>query len=373
MISVCAFTETKVFPVRPQKLTITRRYEDSDYAFVASDLQFDCDDAADLYDAVIAGDDVTLVVYRDLTQKFLGTFQAEATSYDADKDTYSFTVLHIIKKIFDQAKNQMEWDGVKNILNPFMFDLVQMDYLPSPLGVQIRLDPNNFAFAQKSWDSNQSYAFGEFLKANQNYSFRDHWIDFAKHYRCIMYADDVFDAVSGLPVLNVVPRLSISKLTIGHDDLIADYKETENGPQYDAVIFPLKAGDQNYIYVARKGGAGMMTVLDQAIDNALDLRVPPDMYADGVFPFSSIPNFGDLSLLSSNPNWFMNSVGLGMYCNNNFGSLLKPYKEIEVLYREPVNVNPLESIAVKGGNIQINEIEDDLMNETTKVTGRLFE
>ena len=373
MISVCAFTDSRTFAVKPQKLTITRRYENSDYAFVASDLTLDCSDAGDLYDAVIAGEDVTLVVYRDLIQKFLGTFQAEGTSYDADKDVYSFTVLHVIKKLFDAAKNQMEWDSAKNIPNPPMFDLVQENFLPSPVGVQIRLDPNGFAFAQRGWDVNQSRAFGDFLEQNQSYTYRDHWIDFAKHYRSVMYADDAFDAASGLPVLNVVPRLTINKLHIGLDDLIAEYREAWNNPQYEAVVFPLRGQEEDYICVARKDGPSIITSLDEVIDNALDLRVPSGMYADGEFPFNSIPAFGDLAFSSSNPNWFMNSVGLAMYCNNNFKSLLNPYKEIEVLYRELIDVNPLEQIAVKGTNIQIVEIEDDLMNETTKVTGRLFE
>ena len=108
---------------------------------------------------------------------------------------------------------------------------------------------------------------------------------------------------------------------------------------------------------------------DTVEGNVLDLRVPSGSYNGTSFPFKSLPDF---NFEFSNPDWYMSNVDFGNYCDQTFGSLVKPYKEIEVTYRETIDVNPLESKMVRGMNLQITEVEDDLMYDTTKITTRLF-
>jgi hypothetical protein len=383
-VTVTAFTPTKIFPVKPQKLTIIRKYEDSEYAFTAGDLSFDCSDAEDLYDEVTSGEAVTLVVVRNGVTRFRGTFQSEGTSYDPDKDTYSFAALHAVKKVFDLAKARTEYDLFKNIYtqiatptNAPVFDVVKEDDLHNSGICAVKLDPTNFAYADlyrlnalPSKPPTDIYQYGNFMKANQSYTTRDYWIDFCKHYRCVVYLDNDLDE-GGNYVLHVVPRIAISKLNPADDNLICGYNEQQNNPQYDAVIFPFFSNGVPCYGKYSASGAEVFSAAPQidSGENVLDLRVPSGAYDGGKFPFKSLPDF-NLSL--SNPNWFMSSMTFKWYCDQNFGSLVKPYKAIDVTYREIIDLNPIESKVVRGVNIPIIEVEDDLMNETTKITGRLF-
>lgn len=377
-VSLSAFTPTKIFAVKPSKLSLVREYEYPEYAFMASDVSLDCNDAGDLYDTITSGEEVTLVASMGGISKFRGTFQSQGTSYDADKDTYTLSAVHAIKKVFDLAKNKKESDLLIGLTNPSqspIFDEVLTDHLHESGICSVKLDPLNFAFANKLVGDNLIKpsdpvdVYAKFLQANQTYTTRDYWIDFCKHYRCVIYLDNDLDE-SGNYVLHVVPRLAMAKINGADDDLICGYNEVQNDPQYDAVIIPLYSnGNPCFVRYDADGAELLSAPPDTVEGNVLDLRVPSGSYNGTKFPFKSLPSF---NLSFSNPNWYMSSVGFGNYCDQTFGSLVKPYKEIEVTYRETIDVNPLESKMVRGMNLQITEVEDDLMYETTKITTRLF-
>lgn len=377
-VSLSAFTPTKIFAVKPSKLSLVRTYEYPEYAFMASDVSLDCNDAGDLYDTITSGEEVTLVASKGGISKFRGTFQSEGSAFDLDKNIYTLSAVHAIKKVFDLAKAQTESDLMKRVTFPNqydVFDAVLTDALHNGGICAVKLDPMDFAYANKLYGgylvkpSNPVDVYAKFLQANQTYTTRDYWIDFCKHYRCVIYLDNDLDE-SGNYVLHVVPRLAMAKINWADDDLICGYNEVQNDPQYDAVIFPLFSNGNPCFVRYDIDGAHLLSAPPENIEgNATDIRVPSGSYNGTSFPFKSLPDF---NLSFSNPGWYMSSVGFGNYCDQTFGSLVKPYKEIEVTYRETIDVNPLESKMVRGMKLQITEIEDDLMYETTKITTRLF-
>ncbi|MBW7888396.1 MAG: hypothetical protein H3C35_08560, partial [Bacteroidetes bacterium] len=103
MIDVNIYTNDRYFQVKPKGLVITRRYEENEYAFVASDVKFDCfgvqdlndsmfDDprnrnlfeAKELYDAIFSGAEVFCVIIKNDAKIFYGIFQRDGTSFDPE-------------------------------------------------------------------------------------------------------------------------------------------------------------------------------------------------------------------------------------------------------------------------------------------------
>jgi hypothetical protein len=418
-VHLSAFTDTKIFMVQPRELKLTRKYEDAEYAFVASDIQLTCIDAQDLYDAVNASEDVSFVVYRDQLPCFRGKFQAEGTKYDPEKEEYTFTVLHIVKSIFDGAKDRLEINpGGKTYSSDSelraalgAFDSVTENSLHGSGICNVRLNPADFEFANAAGKWNDAYF--DFLQDNKNYTLRQYWIDFAQHYRSVMYADDDLDA-DGSSILHVMPRRKIQPLHTGYDDLIADYSEERKNPDYEAVIFPFKllvllpTGEYvggnpvykyapSYCYGEYRNGKVTPWAYPIAADRAntegaIDLRVPGAMYktsadaakADLDALYSSTDSFKDLAFFPfKSVPCFSGQLGTGRimtwntetpddYAKRTFAGSVLPYKEVTILYSDPVEAYPLEEIAVRGTIIKIQEVEDDLMNDTTKVVGRLY-
>jgi|GEM_PF-4049509 len=370
MISISAFTQDRVFIVRPKELKLTRRYEEEQYAFVAGDVKLQCVDAQELYAAVTASEKVSFVAFRDQICIFRGTFQAEGTSFDPEKMEYSFTAVHVAKKIFDNLKS------LKLITDSsFRHSYGSSDHEWNGNGLDVLL-----VFAQQL--------------SHENYFGRNFWIDLAKHVRGVLNVSN--DLVSGLPQLQLLSRKKIgATLHIGYDELIAGYKEEQKNPNYNAVLFPCYttiAGIKKPSFVLySKDGLKVLRWHEQYIapadvygvfiehipegteivvpDNCLDLRVPAGLFSKTItseHPYTYLPNFQYSFALSQ---WTEHPL---QYCKRYFYKEVNPYKEVEVLYRELLPLNPLEKIAVQGVNVQITEIEDDLVNETTKIIGGKF-
>lgn len=399
MITMSIYSKTRTFLLEPQEFKLTRRYEEDNHVFVAGDIKIDAVDAQDIYDAVTSGDEVSIVVHDvpavgSPVCKFRGMFQSEGSAYDPETENYSLQALHISKKVFEAAKNELEISpcGI-NTAGVYLkaaipaFDFVQNNELHTLRGIynptpfyypcSITLNKNQISNANTKGKENDFYY--DFLQMKMDYSLRDYWLDYAKHYRVVLFVQNDLDA-NGIPVLNVVSRASLATiLHIGYDDLIAGYSEDVKSPQYKTVIFPYKymLGTSTHYVIGVYSASGLLPYdfpysLPPEIDNALDLRVPSGIYdmTGTEFPFSSIPTFraqiiaGVFEYIGERPDQYAARV---------FDPLVLPYKEITVLYSQFLPVNPCEKISVKGKNVLIAEIEDDFMNETTQVIGSVYE
>jgi hypothetical protein len=403
MIAIATYSDLRTFQLKPRSLKLTRRYEENEYALVAGDIDISAVDAADIYAAVTSGEEVSIVI-NDVPAsgpeicKFRGTIQSEGADYDPEKEEYSFTALHVAKKIFDAAKQPLI-DAQK-----YALDLVLSNYLHNGQICAVNLTPSDFEFASNdpgyngnNNPSDSGYASYGFIVNNPDYTVRDYWFDFAKHYRAILSVSNDLDDSSKLNRLDVLSRQILPNIIrSGYDEAIASYKETSKNPQYDCVLFPcrVKIGSEYYNCYAFYTSSGVsMDVIGKVRriesrldnhfslrgvqsgikvtvpDNCLDLRVPSGMYGDSypaVFPFQSIPFF-QFSL-----GYEAINEPIEDYCKRHFYRLVSPYMELEVLYSNLLNVNPFETIVVRGRNALMMEIEDDLADETSKITGRVF-
>jgi hypothetical protein len=468
MIQLSTYSKTCTFALQPKALTLTRRYEEDQYAFVAGDVKIDAMDAEELYQAIKDGDEVSLIIkdtpsVGDPICKFRGTFQSDGSGYDPETEQYTFTVLHHSKKIFEKAKDILEttpngityyskgvnvctlvlgnflgtissqermraltgskndwcirsdqpanpiwfitgddpkldanWTPIPSAAIP-QFDLVVNNSLHTDMSsswfpCKVLLDKTQIEFANTKAIVDSAYF--EFIHKNQDYSLRDYWLDFSKHYRLVLFIPEELDAVTGLPILNVVSRAVLAKTVhTGYDDLIASYSEEVKSPQYNAVIFPFKVMQGsfvNYNYGEFRDGVlfsypfpGFASQVNT--ENALDLRVPAGMYKTSksdiekvvvdiishdpnYFPLKSIPTFK----MVTDQNGVSSIPDLDEYLQRVIAPLASPYTEATILYSQRLPVNPCETIVVRGVNIPIAEIEDDLVNETTKIIGRIF-
>lgn len=399
MIRLICYGVNRVFILQPTELVLTRQYELQNYQFTASDISLKCLDAQDLFDAVKSGDNVYFCTQNgDGTNRFFGIIQSEGSNYDPSKREYDFTVLHTAKSIFNAASMKMESqplgishsdDDLKNILSAF--DYIGPGCL-SGVGIcAVILHSDDFEFANKiiANDAGEKNVYFNFLKNNSSYSMRDHWIDLAKHYRCVLCVDNDISNAS----LYVIPRRVILKLNSGYDDLIADYKEDLKNPDYQTVIFPAKLNG-DFVFIAYSGSqfSAQANPFSDSTQNVLDLRVPSGVYPSDMpynnyygylsnrlsrnilisdpmtgFPFGSIPNF----TFNLDGTWSGESPDV--YCLRVFGDAVLPYSELTVLYRELMPVNPLEDLIVRGDIARIMIVEDDLAKETSKITARRYD
>jgi hypothetical protein len=412
-ITIASYSATKIYPIKPKEMKLVRQYEDTEYVFLTGDLSLELIDADDLYADVKHGEEVFIDIKKDGVGKFLGTFQQDGANYDPEKETHSFTAIHIAKKIFDAAKNQyfpaQLFQGTHN------FDYVQDNSLLQGGLCDVRLVKANLENARESSHFMSPYtyqgntpppntAFQDFLKNNPKYLLHDYWIDFFKHFRAIAFIEDDLSP-HGKPVLNVQSRYAVGQtVNSAYDQFIAEYKENICLPQYKNVLFPCLATATGApyptcalgYYSLDRGAHEILTTLgmvpfpsqnnapvgtvyirsyakegDKIVipDNCLDLRAK--IYGDTWKKFdvwASLPTFKfNLDAADS----FAGESPL-QFCERNFSTAISSYDEREVLYSQTLPVNPYELLPIRGELTRIWKIEDDLMNETTKITGRVF-
>lgn len=372
MKQIVAHGLNKVYQLRVKEAKLTRRYEEKEYALVAGDLQLECVDASELYADVIAGKTISVVVYVDNDIRFRGTIAAEGAAYDPETEVYTFTAPHLSKQLFDAARNERvnKRDSVGNWIWPShyvrSFDGMSVNQF-GPAGMMglcdVILNPlrferrNSAGFTTAAWDR---------FTEQTNYSFREYWIDFAKHYRALMRVHDTLSA-NGRPILEVLPRLAFeTTVHQGYDGLIAEYKEERRAARYSRVLFPTIHDNGNFYAIAVYDPYRSFLLewprwagrVEQWQEGALDLRAPSALYRPpDQLPFpASMPYFSSRSDESIVP-----------YGDQHFWRAVRPYLEVTVVYSELLPVGPLEHIAVRGHDVVINSIEEDLERESTTI------
>ena len=390
MKSVFAFTTTNTFQLIVAAATICRLFEDNnqDYSFAASDIEFDLTDAQDVYDLVCDDVEVFVVVQDGDTAKFFGTFQQEGADYDPETEIYTITALHISKKIFaglqvpypygeypasmDIALNQLRaMTGCDIVADAGFFSPLTSDLLPPP-------------------------------KPSTQYLVSDFLVDLAKYHKAIVHVADELSSAGKYQIVFESKVLTELVVSHGYDPLIASYKEDNRNPQFDNIVFPcyvkIATLDLNavpypaYAFYSRDGVKLLLSgpseiapyVIDGVTmqfikpgdnvalpDNAIDLRVPSGVYGStmiSALPFSSVPTF----VLAGIP-----SVWVGenpqYYCDRNYYRLIHSFTEITVQYSDTIPVNPAETIVVRGMNLPIAEVDDDLVDVSTTIVGRLYQ
>lgn len=400
MTEILAHTAAgQVYPMKIKAARLLRRYEDKEYSFLAGDLKLDCVDAGNLYRDVNAGVQVSVAVKEGATTRFRGTVMRDGTGFDPESEVHSFPVIHQSKRIFEAAKAQLELNPSQTKDGTFAFDYVSNSYLRAFLICTVQLNRTDFEFAASGLGSGRDH-YWAFLQEHTGYTTRDFWVDFAKHYRALLSVSD-----DPVPVLRVIPRRALTSVVhVGYDPLIAEYHEEMRDAQFQRVLFPAKvaiydaAGSQSltlncYVTYSPAGVVIDMigslpfgitarqfpsaTVNLRAVggavtvpDETLDLRVPNGMYGEVYpekLPLDSVPLF---KFMASSLTWSGESP-LG-YCGRHFASVVREFLEVNVLYSLPLPVRPQEQISVRGSNALIVEVEDDLVDETTRIIGRLF-
>ncbi len=416
------------FYLKPKSLKRTRRYEDKEYSFVASDISLECEVDADhqadaVYGYLQQGENISFVFQRDGVDKFRGTFISEGAKYDPEKVTYTFPIVHVIKNIFGAMASTLpaRFRG----LGYFNFGFSMLnDFFTQSDDFNVILDHDAFEFVQQDskndWNDrfSKTNVFENFLNENVQYTTADWWKDIAKHYRAIFYADDSLGA-GYKPNLHLVPRDSIKKVHLNTDwkKFFAGYSEELKNPDYDAVYFPCylvtnldestgQSGNGYYsanatftrngvLFEARfEGDRGYVQSYFSTMnfkihlrdsehnteiklpENTLDLRAPSGVYPKTLpdmiwfnHPFITLPVF---TFDVATNDWVGESPL--EYCNRLFKYSIYPYQEVQVLYSEQLPVNPYENIILPNGNeAKIFEIEDDDVVETTKITGRILQ
>jgi hypothetical protein len=402
MKSVLAFSTTQTFQLSVAAATVRRLYEDSDqdYSFASSDIQFDLTDAKNVYDLVCADQEVFIVIMDGNDEKFRGTLQHEGATYDPETEIYSINALHISKKIFAGLEIPYPFGEFPATMN---FDLNQ---LRNMTGCDIAIDAQTFAPFVLEGNPLPAKAL------STQYQIRDFLIDLAKYHRAIIHVADALTPGGQNQIMFDSKKAMGSVIHQGYDDLIAAYKEDSRNAQFDGVLFPcylrmIYNGGGSYSYdktaisfatytrsgitmqcsFAREDTLAIRTGLQDARsdvtlqflmkgnavtlpDNCLDLRVPKGTYGEtfpGVFPFVSLPTF--IWSVDSNA-WQGESPD--QYCEREYGLLMHPFKEITVQYSDTLPVNPAETIVVRGMNLPMAEVDDDLVDESTTIVGRLY-
>ncbi len=373
MKSVLAYSKTHTFQLFVKEAKVTRRYEEKDYDFVASDLQLDLTDGKELYDLVNAGEEIFIAIKDGDVTKFYGTIQFEGSGYNPETEIYSFTALHISKKVFGLLKDALhntQWYSDIEIIQDVSLEFVRFNMALYDAG-----------FAPYAND--------------QKYTMRDRLIDIAKQYRFVMGVLDDLSAI-GKYQLTFQKKADLKSIVhTGYDELISEYNEEDCNAEYEYVLFPCRINEAGEIFSAYaihslKETKVIVTSSDNfeprdyhgvrmefikvgdklnIPDNCLDLRVPSEVYGDVVkekHPFIDLPMFTFIFLTDE---WTETPEA---YCLREFQTAISPYKEITTLFSEMLPVNPCETINIVGGNSTIHEIEDDHVNETTKTISRKY-
>ncbi len=383
MKSILAYGVSGTYPLQVKEATLKRRYEEGEYAFIAADLKLECADAQNLYDTVVTGEVVSAVVKDGDMPRFRGTIQSDGAAYDPEHEFWSFSAVHRAKAIFETLKQRREWrPGEDNRV--YSFDDLSTFALRGDWFCNMETNESAFEFLGKMrW----AEPYLNYLKNNPDYSTRDYLIDIAKHVRGVLHVDDGIP-----PVVRLTPRQSAAASIGSFDDLIAEYSEEQQDAEFNAVFFPcminglvsfaLYSHDDVEIYIPDY----YRTPLDRLSiwrtvhflsvgqsfnlpDRTLDLRVPRGAYSDGMpdyfpFPCLSVPNF------RAETYYWLQETPLE-YCERHFKHLTGRSRKLNVLYRNPVTADPTQRITVRSKTAVISEVEDDLVNETTRIIGRV--
>ena len=305
------------------------------------------------------------------------------------------------------------------------FDYVQDNNLLQGTLCDVLLDKSKFELAQETVQPKVWYSgdkpidhFNNFLTSNDSYKLRDYWLDFAKWFKAVMFVSDSLSS-NGLPILTCVPRRALEQSVVtGYDDFIAEYNEQYCNPVNMYALFPCQVQigqdifnafalycekyielliwtrdiDPNGFYKTAPGSRGSssrtvpVTPVEFSFfskknnyptsitvpDSCVDLRVPQKLWSDDFnneFCLqNSLPLFQCDSLQGS---WLVENPF--DYAERQYKGIVHPYKEITITYSILLPITPLQQLAVRGVNMQVWKIEDDIVNETSKVTGRIYQ
>ena len=391
MKTVLAYTTTQTFQLKVDAATIKRLYEDSntDYTFASSDVEFNLTDAQDVYDLVTTGEEVFIVVKDGDITKFYGTFQEEGAAYDPETEVYTITALHISKKIFNELATVFLPSGYPTSMSLGIARLFKVWTQFSEFVVDENVYPLNVYIPVESS-----------VSTTVKYSMRDWVIDLAKHHKAIVHVGDDLTTEGRSQIFFESKVIAESIVHHGYDNLIASYKEDSRNPQFEGVVFPCYVNiisalgtllpHSAYAFYSRDGvklllcdtveiapytvgGISLQHIKvgdDVTVpDNYLDMRVPADVYGSTMpkaLPYGYLPTFVCVPMQST---WWASPLN---YCDTNFRRLVYPFMEITVGYSQMLPVNPAETLVVRGMNLPLAEVDDDIVDESTTVIGRLY-
>lgn len=387
----------KFYNIKIDAVKRTRKFEEADYQFVAADCELTAYDAEELRADLLNGDEILFAVKDDAgNYLFRGTFQSEGTKYDAEKEQYTFSVVHISKQLFS---------GFEKTYSRFPLSVwLNIPYHELKPGVDAYADAN----------------FGE------RYNTRSYLLDLCKVMGCIVGVDDNY-TISGqhgdiiLNTVNLFSRKEIQAraVKIGFDDFVADYSYEDKKADYEYVLLPIAfyftsysyvnsqgvlisvTNSPHYVlgYIVSNGKRSTVTIFNNLSDgwittawlggiaqsgNGVQFRFVgtdyqlevPDRTLD--LRIEALKNVN--AALSQN-YWNMTKViyetdsnipqTLVDYVNERKESLLD-YTEISVTYSRLIDADLLEKIAFHDKIISIREIEDDLQWEDRTIKGRIY-
>lgn len=416
MITLAAYTDTKIYTLHPQGLKLSKRFEHDLYSYVASDVQLTLFDAKELYDDVLNGTTIWIVItYKSDTQEhclFFGYIQPESAVYEPEKDEYSITALHCSKKIMEIASSQyvlpsLYWGRVRSLSAPYSFDAVgnnNLSHLTLPLSseypeIDVVLEK---ATCENSLDDGSPVCDAYCAYLQQGYTVRQHWIDFSKHYNLLWYVADQ----PGRFLVTWKRRDNDPTFHRGYDPYLIDYKESFEDAYYNAVLFPalvlITVTNQTsrttntlvlYLYCLYRNATVTLysfhpysfdlyeyLLLDwpfSRLQNYLevdarcfDLRIPADVYRNTftnsrALPFRTVKQFPykPMNQLAETPL---------QYAQRKYARYIRPRKIYEVAYSTLILAAPEDEIVINGHNARIKEIEYDLEHETTTITAEQY-
>lgn len=398
----------KFYNIKIDAVKRTRKYEEADYQFVAADCELTAYDAEELRADLLNGDEIYFAVKDDAgNYLFRGTLQSEGTKYDAEKEQYTFSVVHIAKQLFG---------GFEKTYSRF------------PLSVWLNVPDNSL---KPGIDAFVDAKFGE------HYNTRSYLLDLCKVMGCVVAVDDHYFTSEMFPdiILNRVNLFSRKEIDarpvrIGFDDFVADYSYEDKKADYDYVAFPISFTFRLYVRdsenriinptgISRTGIAtvlysptgiqiisinpfpGLTQVPRQTVfmNEASDYVVAlssleifiisnftecksvslPERTLDLIPEFLKLDNAssGDiLSYILPHFNFFILSLEeigkrIDALCNA-YRQHVTDYTEISVTYGRLIDADLLEKIAFQDKIISIREIEDDLQWEDRTIKGRIY-
>ncbi len=364
MIQLLAYTNNpgEIIPLQAAQIKLLRRYEEKEYAFVASDLKLELVNALEIYNRLTSGEEITVLVKKEETIFFRGYLQREGTSWNPEKQIFSITAIHIGKKIFQILEQQKYY---AHVYNP--------DY-------SLEL---NF----QEWVNFNVGTIGIDL---EKYTMRQRIIDFAKYSNSVGYVKNNLSPFSYLSPVVAIEKRGGQTIT-ADDSMLFQYEEEQQNANYNAVLFPANIVVETELFptllfyhnnninacilqqdeeIFKKIGVPYTIVQlnDEIIipENTLDMRVPADAYTKThTFAFTTRP----VIFHYKNNQWVNNPLN---YAQQNYGAFVNPYRKLTLGFRQIIQAQPCQKLVAMGLNLYITEIEDDLVNQTSTVKGNLF-
>ncbi|MBP8975111.1 MAG: hypothetical protein KBG83_00185 [Bacteroidetes bacterium] len=400
-------SKDKIYTLNPKNIKLHYRCEEAEFVYVASDLKLELLNAGELYADVCSGKEIYISVSIDDTAIFAGTLQHQDAHYDPETEEYTITAVHISKKWIEEAKTWQVMPGNMKVNKPtstgyeYRFDSLTGQNLFHLVGFNFS-NCNIYLPAHIENSLDEGTDSREYLEFEcGDYNLRQHWIDFSKHYNLLM---SFWNNYLGECRLEFIQREALSStIHRGCDSFLTDYKETFSDPQYASIIFPaytlvvinmnnrdytfdlnyycLFDGNKITLYTFHRHPFNLydyvymqpemidLSEFLEAPENCLDLRAPLEVYRKAfqnrIVPFRSIPQFKNVT------DQYLPETHFN-YAQRRYGRYIRPYKQVEANYSELIVCNPYEQMAINGNNMIISEIEYDLKNEETKITGKQY-